>query len=196
MQLGMIGLGRMGANMVRRLIRNGHDCVVFDMSPQAVAMMEKEAAQGASSLADFVGRLTRPRAIWLMVPGIAMALTGRGETLAKIGSVGGIITMLRVGPKVTQAITDAGYPLGVEGVGIALDPAASEFYSDGGYRVNGAQLSSADMIARYGEMVDRFPIWSIEDGLGEQDPEGWKHLTADLGGRVQLVGDEDRKSVV
>ena len=68
MQLGMIGLGRMGANMVRRLIRNGHSCVVFDMSPQAVAMMEKEKAQGASSLADFVGKLTRPRAIWLMVP--------------------------------------------------------------------------------------------------------------------------------
>ena len=75
MQLGMIGLGRMGANMVRRLIRNGHDCVVFDMSPQAVAMMEKEAAQGASSLADFVGRLTRPRAIWLMVPAAVVDTT-------------------------------------------------------------------------------------------------------------------------
>ena len=75
MQLGMIGLGRMGANMVRRLIRNGHDCVVFDMSPQAVAMMEKEAAQGASSLADFVGKLTRPRAIWLMVPAAVVDTT-------------------------------------------------------------------------------------------------------------------------
>ncbi len=75
MQLGMIGLGRMGANMVRRLIRNGHDCVVFDMSPQAVAMVETGAAQGASSLADFVGRLTRPRAIWLMVPAAVVDTT-------------------------------------------------------------------------------------------------------------------------
>ena len=92
---------------------------------------------------------------------------------------------------IVAAIEDACYPTGAEGVGIALDPAASEFYSDGGYRVNGVQLSSADMIARYGEMLDRFPIWSIEDGLGEQDPEGWKQLTAELGGRVQLVGDDN-----
>ena len=75
MQLGMMGLGPMGASMVRRLIRNGHDCVGFDRSPQAVAMMEKEAAQGASSLADFVGKLTRPRAIWLMVPAAVVDTT-------------------------------------------------------------------------------------------------------------------------
>src|SRR5580765_6756787 len=68
MQLGMIGLGRMGANMVRRLIRNGHQCVVFDMSPKAVEDMTKEKAVGASSLADFVKKLEKPRAIWLMVP--------------------------------------------------------------------------------------------------------------------------------
>ncbi len=92
---------------------------------------------------------------------------------------------------IVEAITAAGYPTGVEGVGIALDPAASEFFADGGYRVNGKQLSSAEMIARYGEMLDRGPIGSIEDGLGEQDPEGWKQLTAELGGRVQLVGDDN-----
>ncbi len=68
MQLGMIGLGRMGGNMVRRLIGGGHDCVVFDRSPQAVAELAKEKAVGASSLADFVGKLAKPRAIWLMVP--------------------------------------------------------------------------------------------------------------------------------
>jgi 6-phosphogluconate dehydrogenase len=68
MQLGMIGLGRMGANMVRRLIRNGHDCVVFDMSPVAVEALAREKATGASSLADFVRKLARPRAVWLMVP--------------------------------------------------------------------------------------------------------------------------------
>ena len=68
MQLGMIGLGRMGANMVRRLIGGGHECVVFDMSPQAVAALEQEMAVGASSLADFAAKLARPRAVWLMVP--------------------------------------------------------------------------------------------------------------------------------
>ena len=68
MQLGMIGLGRMGANMVRRLLRHGHQCVVFDMSPDAVAELVKDKATGSSSLADFVKKLEKPRAIWLMVP--------------------------------------------------------------------------------------------------------------------------------
>ncbi len=68
MQLGMIGLGRMGANMVRRLIKKGHECVVFDRSPQAVSDLVKENAVGASSLADFVKKLQTPRALWLMVP--------------------------------------------------------------------------------------------------------------------------------
>jgi 6-phosphogluconate dehydrogenase len=64
----MVGLGRMGANMVRRLIRNGHQCVVFDMSPKAVADLVAEKALGSSSIADFVAKLAKPRAIWLMVP--------------------------------------------------------------------------------------------------------------------------------
>jgi 6-phosphogluconate dehydrogenase len=68
MQLGMIGLGRMGANMVRRLVKAGHDCVVFDRSRDAVDALVKERAAGASSLADFVQRLAKPRAVWLMVP--------------------------------------------------------------------------------------------------------------------------------
>jgi 6-phosphogluconate dehydrogenase len=68
MQLGMIGLGRMGANMVRRLIRSGHSCVVFDRSPQTVGELVKDHAVGAESLVDFVRKLDRPRAVWLMVP--------------------------------------------------------------------------------------------------------------------------------
>jgi 6-phosphogluconate dehydrogenase len=68
MQLGMIGLGRMGANMVRRLLRAGHESVVFDMSAKAVAELVQEKAVGASSLADFVKNLAKPRAVWLMVP--------------------------------------------------------------------------------------------------------------------------------
>jgi 6-phosphogluconate dehydrogenase len=68
MQLGMIGLGRMGANMVRRLIKDGHQCVVYDRSADTVKQLETEKATGASSLADFVQKLNQPRAIWLMVP--------------------------------------------------------------------------------------------------------------------------------
>ena len=68
MQLGMIGLGRMGANMVRRLIKKGHNCVVFDRSQQTVNDLAKENATGASSLQDFVQKLDKPRAVWLMVP--------------------------------------------------------------------------------------------------------------------------------
>jgi 6-phosphogluconate dehydrogenase len=68
MQFGMIGLGRMGANMVRRLIRGGHECVAFDVFPKAVEELAKEKAVGATSLSDFVKKLTKPRAVWLMVP--------------------------------------------------------------------------------------------------------------------------------
>jgi len=68
MQLGMIGLGRMGANMVRRLMKGGHQCVVFDMFPKAVQDLAQEKAIGSTSLADFVNKLDKPRAIWMMVP--------------------------------------------------------------------------------------------------------------------------------
>src|SRR5437867_2849304 len=68
MQLGMIGLGRMGANMVRRLIKGGHQCVVFDMSPKVVQELVQEQAVGSTSLPDFVKKLDKPRAVWLMVP--------------------------------------------------------------------------------------------------------------------------------
>ena len=68
MQIGMIGLGRMGANMARRLLRGGHECVVFDMSAKAVEELVHEKATGAASLEDFVKKLHKPRAVWLMVP--------------------------------------------------------------------------------------------------------------------------------
>jgi 6-phosphogluconate dehydrogenase len=75
MQLGMIGLGRMGANMVRRLLRGGHQCVVFDRSQETVNELVKEKATGSSSLADFVAKLSKPRALWLMVPAAAVDRT-------------------------------------------------------------------------------------------------------------------------
>jgi len=68
MQIGMIGLGRMGANMVRRLLKGGQQCVVFDRSLKAVEELVGEKAIGASSLADLVKKLDKPRAVWLMVP--------------------------------------------------------------------------------------------------------------------------------
>lgn len=68
MQLGMIGLGRMGANMVRRLLRGGHQCVVFDRNAEAVQTLAQEGATASSSLDDFVDKLASPRAIWLMIP--------------------------------------------------------------------------------------------------------------------------------
>src|SRR5258705_13937884 len=68
MQVGMIGLGRMGANMVRRLARGGHACVVYDVSATAVQTLVREGASGATELDDFVQQLAKPRVVWLMVP--------------------------------------------------------------------------------------------------------------------------------
>ena len=75
MQIGMIGLGRMGANMVRRLLRAGHNCVVFDRSRKAVDELVQEKARGAANLADLVQKLEKPRAVWLMVPAAAVDQT-------------------------------------------------------------------------------------------------------------------------
>jgi 6-phosphogluconate dehydrogenase len=102
MQLGMIGLGRMGANMVRRLIRKGHSCVVFDRSPQTVAELVQEHAIGADSLIDLVKKLAEPRAVWLMVPAavvdqtIADLLTHLAQELKTCRSPGAIPAMFRV----------------------------------------------------------------------------------------------------
>ena len=81
MQLGMIGLGRMGANLVRRLIRDGHECVVYDVNAEAVAGLVAEGATGASDLADFAAKLTVPRVAWVMVPA-AFA----GQTITDVAS--------------------------------------------------------------------------------------------------------------
>src|SRR5947207_3703383 len=78
MQLGMIGLGRMGANMVRRLIQKGHQCVVFDASPKVVNDLVKEDAAGTVSLSDMAGKLEKPRTVWLMVPAAAVDKTIAG----------------------------------------------------------------------------------------------------------------------
>jgi 6-phosphogluconate dehydrogenase len=86
MQLGMIGLGRMGANIVRRLIRGGHECVVFDVNPDVVAQIESEGAVGSTSLADFASKLKPPRVCWIMAEAPAAGwssttTTRRGRSL-------------------------------------------------------------------------------------------------------------------
>src|SRR5215471_5973345 len=83
MQLGMIGLGRMGANMVHRLLAGAHQCVVFDRSPKAVEELARAKAVGASSIADLVKKLETPRAVWLMVPAAAVDTT-IGELLPQL----------------------------------------------------------------------------------------------------------------
>jgi len=89
MQLGMVGLGRMGANLVRRLMRDGHECVVFDVNADAVADLVAEGASGAESLEDFVGKLTEPRVAWVMVPA---AFAGQTVTdVAALMSKGDIV---------------------------------------------------------------------------------------------------------
>src|SRR5271155_2902365 len=75
MQLGMIGRGRMGANLVRRLMRDGHHCVAYDRNPDAVKALADEGATGANSLAEFVAKLDKPRAMWIMVPAGVVAST-------------------------------------------------------------------------------------------------------------------------
>ncbi len=89
-----------------------------------------------------------------------------------------------------EAIETAGYRPGRDGVAIALDPASSEFYADGSYRVAGESLSSDDMIERYADIVGRYPVWLIEDGLAESDWDGWERLTVRLGEEIELVGDD------
>ncbi len=91
----------------------------------------------------------------------------------------------------TQAIEDAGYTAGRAGVAIALDPAANGFHHDGRYQVDGQSLSSDDLIERYISIAENYPVWSIEDGMDEHDTAGWQKLTDKLGGRVQLVGDDN-----
>ena len=81
MQLGMVGLGRMGASLVRRLMRDGHRCVGYDVSPDAVKALQADGAVGATSLADFVAKLEKPRTAWVMVP--AGEITDRDDRVAR-----------------------------------------------------------------------------------------------------------------
>jgi enolase len=123
-------------------------------------------------------------------------LKGHGYT-ALVGDEGGYAPALKANSEavevILEAIEKAGYKAG-EQVAIALDPAASEFYEEESKRYNlrkeGQQLTSEEMVAFWKSWVDQYPIVSIEDGLAQDDWEGWKMLTQEIGDRVQIVGDD------
>jgi enolase len=112
-----------------------------------------------------------------------------------VGDEGGFAPNLKSADEalsfVMQAIEAAGYRPG-EDIVLALDPASTEFYKDGKYQLEGEGkvLDAAGMVAYYADLVGRYPIISIEDGMAEDDWEGWAHLTREIGGKVQLVGDD------
>ncbi|MBV8150074.1 MAG: decarboxylating 6-phosphogluconate dehydrogenase [Candidatus Eremiobacteraeota bacterium] len=126
MQLGMVGLGRMGANMVRRLMRGGHHCVAFDPNADAVKSLVSEGAEGASSLAELVKKLTKPRAVWLMVPAAIVdksiadltSLLERGDTIIDGGNSYYIDDIRRAGELVVKGLdyVDVGTSGGVWGL--------------------------------------------------------------------------------
>ncbi|MFC0860875.1 phosphopyruvate hydratase [Sphaerimonospora cavernae] len=122
-------------------------------------------------------------------------LAAEGQTTT-LGDEGGFAPQLTDPEEalalLVTATENAGYTPGLRGVAIALDPAASEFREpDGSYRVGRARLSTSELIKRYAVMIEDYPIWSIEDGLAEDDEDGWHSLTGRLGDRIQLVGDDN-----
>jgi enolase len=142
------------------------------------APMFAEAFRWAAEIYHRLGRLLRDR-------GLATTVGDEGGYAPKLSSNSKPVELI------VEAIHLAGFEPGRD-VSLALDPAASEFYREGRYvlSIEGRTLDSAEMIRLYGEWLDRFPIVSIEDGLAEQDWDGWAELTQQLGHRVQLMGDD------
>ena len=169
MQLGMIGLGRMGANMVRRLIGGGHSCVVFDRSLQAISELVKDHAVGAESLVEFVKKLERPRAVWLMVPAAVVDQT-----------IGDLLPHLEPG----DILIDGGNSYYVDDIQRAKDLVASKIHyvdvgTSGG--VWGLERGYCMMIGGEKEVVEHLdPIFStlapgsgdISRTPGREEPDG------------------------
>jgi 6-phosphogluconate dehydrogenase len=157
MQLGMIGLGRMGANMVRRLIMNGHQCVVYDRSEQAVDELVKENAVGATSLADLAKNLQKPRALWLMVPAAVVDKT-----------IADLLPLLEAG----DVLIDGGNSYYVDDIRRAKELAPKKIYyvdvgTSGG--VWGLERGYCMMIGGDNDVVQRLdPIFAtLAPGIGE-----------------------------
>jgi 6-phosphogluconate dehydrogenase len=157
MQIGMIGLGRMGANMVRRLLSGGHDCVVFDMSAKAVDELVHEKATGAASLSDLVKKLQKPRAVWLMVPAAVV-----DQSIARL------VPLLEAG----DTIIDGGNSYYIDDIRRAKELSADSIHyvdvgTSGG--VWGLERGYCMMIGGEGEVVQRLdPIFRrLAPGVGD-----------------------------
>jgi enolase len=157
--------------------RNALDFQEFMIAPLGAPSMAEAIRAGAETYAA----LRRA----LVTRNLATGLGDEGGFAPEIALPEAVLGLL------VEAIAAAGYTPGPSGVAIALDPAASEFHRGGRYEVGGRSLSSADMVEWYAQLVEDFPIWSIEDGMGESDLKGWQLLTDRLGERVQLVGDDN-----
>jgi enolase len=156
---------------------NDLDFQEFMVAPLGAPTMAEAVRAGAEVYAALRGLLVGK--------GLATGLGDEGGFAPEISQPEEVLGLL------VQAIETAGYEAGRGGVAIALDPASSEFYRDGAYEVGGERLSSDDMIARYEAIVADFPVWSLEDGLAEDDWDGNVRLTERLRDRIQLVGDDN-----
>ena len=141
---------------------------------------------GFSSFSDAL------RAVAEIYQTLKKILNDLGHSTA-VGDEGGFAPNLKDNEEpikiIMEAIAKAGYKAG-EQIKIALDVASSELYEDGVYKLEGRTLTSKELVDRYEELCNKYPIFSIEDGLSEDDWEGWKLLTDRLGSKVQLVGDD------
>jgi enolase len=156
---------------------NPLDFQEFMIVPLGAGRLPEAVRAGAEVYAALRGLLARQ--------GHATGLGDEGGFAPQLSAPEDVLALL------VTAIEEAGYVPGRDGIAIALDPAASEFRrEDGHYEVAGEKLTSAEMTERYAQMAERFPIWLIEDGLAEDDWDGWLALTARLGDRLQLVGDD------
>jgi len=156
---------------------NDLDFQEFMVAPLGAPTMAEAVRAGAEVYVALRGLLVGK--------GLATGLGDEGGFAPEISQPEEVLRLL------VQAIETAGYEAGRGGVAIALDPASSEFYRDGAYEVGGERLSSDDMIARYEAIVADFPVWSLEDGLAEDDWDGNVLLTGRLRDRIQLVGDDN-----
>jgi enolase len=159
-----------GAHAANRL-----DFQEFMLAPLGAANVA-EAVRAGAEIHAMLGRLLRSR--------------GHHTGLGDEGGFAPDVDESEALDLLVEAIGAAGYSAGRDGVAIALDPAATGFFRDGSYQVGGRSRTSRQMIDWYGELVDRYPICSIEDGLAEADWDGWVALTDGLGSRIQLVGDD------
>ncbi len=154
---------------------NDLDFQEFMIAPVGAPSFAEGLRAGAECYAALRRRLTSL--------GMDCGLGDEGGFAVQMSGVEDVLSLL------VGAIEEAGYRPARDGVAIALDPAANGFHDGDGYTVAGSQHSAADMAAWYDELCRAFPIWSIEDGLAEDD-DGWRQLTAVVGDRVQVVGDD------